>query len=59
MLATRSYLIENLRRDLSELASERRTVLELNDALGVVFCDAEELRLNAQIAKATLMRCKQ
>ena len=52
MLATPSYLIENLRRDLSELAAERRTLSELSDALGVVFCDAAEQRLNAQIAKA-------
>ena len=55
MLATPSYLIENLRRDLSELASERRTLSETNDALGVVFCDAVEQRLNAQIAKATAL----
>ncbi|KAI9455916.1 hypothetical protein BJY52DRAFT_1278098 [Lactarius psammicola] len=55
MLATPSYLIENLRHDLSELASERRTLSELNDALGVAFCDAVEQRLNAQIAKATAL----
>lgn len=55
MLATPSYLIENLRRDLSELATERRSLSEMNDALGVVFCDAVEQRLNAQIAKATAL----
>ena len=55
MLATPSYLIENLRRDLSELASERRTLSEMNDPLGIVFCDAVEHRLNAQIAKATAL----
>ena len=55
MVATPSYLIENLRRDLSELASERRTLSELNDALGIVFCDAAEQKLNAQIAKATAL----
>lgn len=55
MVATPSYLIENLRRDLSELASERRTLSELDDALGIAFCDAVELRLNVQIAKATAL----
>ena len=55
MLATPSYLIENLRRDLSELVSERRTLSEMDDALGVVFCDAVEQRLNVQIAKATAL----
>lgn len=55
MIATPSYLVENLRRDLSELASERRTLSELNDALGITFCDAVEQRLNAQIAKATAL----
>ncbi|KAH8987382.1 hypothetical protein EDB86DRAFT_3210754 [Lactarius hatsudake] len=41
MVATPSYLIENLRRDLSELASEAPHALKL--------------RLNAQIAKATAL----
>lgn len=55
MLATPSYLIENLTRDLSELGSERRTLSELGDELGIAFCDAAELRLNAQIAKANAL----
>ena len=55
MLATPSYLIENLTRDLSELASERRTLSELNDALGIAFCDAAEQRLNKQIVKANTL----
>ena len=38
-----------------KLASERRTLSETNDALGVVFCDAVEQRLNAQIEKATAL----
>jgi E3 ubiquitin-protein ligase RNF10 len=55
MLATSSYLIENLTRDLSDLASERRTLSELGDELGITFCDAVEQRLNKQIAKATAL----
>lgn len=55
MLATPSYLIENLTRDLSELKSERRTLSELDDELGITFCDAAEQRLNAQIAKANAL----
>jgi hypothetical protein len=55
MLATPSYLIENLTRDLSELESERRTLSELGDELGITFCDAVEQRLNAQIAKANAL----
>jgi hypothetical protein len=52
MLATPSYLIENLTRDFSELTAERCTLSELDDALGIAFCDAAEQRLNTQIAKA-------
>ena len=55
MLATPSYLIENLTRDLSELASERRTLSEFGDALGIEFCDAVEQRLNKQILKANAL----
>ena len=55
MLATPSYLIENLTRDLSELGSERRTLSEFGDKLGIAFCDAVEERLNAQIAKANAL----
>jgi hypothetical protein len=55
MLATPSYLIENLTRDLSELGSERRTLSELGDELGIEFCDAVEQRLNAQIAQANAL----
>ena len=55
MLATPSYLIENLTRDLSELASERRTLSELDDPLGIAFCDAAEQRLDTQITKANAL----
>jgi hypothetical protein len=55
MLATPSYLLENLTRELSELASERRTLSELGDPLGIVFCDAAEQRLDRQIAKANAL----
>jgi hypothetical protein len=55
MLATPSYLLDNLTRDLSELASERRVLLEFGDELGIIFCDAVEQRLNSQIAKANAL----
>lgn len=55
MLATPSYLLDNLTRDLSELASERCTLSELGDELGILFCDAVEQRLNSQIAKANAL----
>ena len=55
MLATPSYLIDNLTRDLSELASERHALLEFGDELGIIFCDAVEQRLNSQIAKANAL----
>jgi hypothetical protein len=55
MLATPSYLLDNLTHDLSELASERRTLSELGDELGILFCDAVEQRLNSQIAKANAL----
>lgn len=55
MLATPSYLIDNLKRDLSELASERRTLSEFGDELGIIFCDAVEQRLNSQITKANAL----
>ena len=55
MLATPSYLIDNLTRDLSELASERHALLEFDDELGIIFCDAAEQRLNSQITKANAL----
>ena len=55
MLATPSYLIENLTRDLSELGSERGTLSELGDELGIAYCDAVEQRLNTQIAEANAL----
>jgi hypothetical protein len=55
MLATPSYLIDNLTRELSELASERRILSSLDDPLGIAFCDAAEQRLHAQIAKAAAL----
>ncbi|KAI0315669.1 hypothetical protein OF83DRAFT_1061668 [Amylostereum chailletii] len=55
MLATPSYLVDNLNRDLADLASERRTLKSLGDELGLVFVDTAEQKLNAQIAKATAL----
>jgi hypothetical protein len=55
MRATPSYLLDNLKRDLSELASERRTLSEFGDELGIIFCDAVEQRLKSQITKANAL----
>jgi hypothetical protein len=55
MLATPSYLIDNLTRDLSELASERHALLKFDDELGIIFCDAAEQRLILQITKANAL----
>ncbi|KAI0066512.1 hypothetical protein BV25DRAFT_1878482 [Artomyces pyxidatus] len=55
MLATPSYLIENLNRDLRDLAAERRTLSGMDDVLGVAFVDAAGQKLQAQIAKATAL----
>ncbi|KAH9996075.1 hypothetical protein BJV77DRAFT_1059579 [Russula vinacea] len=46
MLATPSYLIET---------SHRRTLSELDDPLGIAFCDAAEQRLDMQIVKANAL----
>jgi hypothetical protein len=55
MLATPLYLIEDLTRDLNELAAERRSLAGMHDDLGVSFVDASEERVLRQIAKAELL----
>ncbi|KAL0951677.1 hypothetical protein HGRIS_008356 [Hohenbuehelia grisea] len=55
MLATPDYLIENLTRDLDELAAERRTLRSLNDELGILFVDGAEDKLRLQMAKAAAL----
>ncbi|KAF7967129.1 hypothetical protein HWV62_35726 [Athelia sp. TMB] len=55
MLATPSYLIADLTRDLDELASERRTLASMSDELGVSFVDAADAKLRHQIEKAAAL----
>lgn len=55
MLATPLYLIEDLTRDLNELAAERRLLASMGDDLGIAFVDAAEERVLHQIAKAELL----
>jgi hypothetical protein len=53
MLATPAYLIEDLTKDLDQLADERR--LLAGDELGLVFVDAAEQKLRTQMAKAAAL----
>lgn len=55
MLATPSYLIADLTRDLDDLAQERRTLASMGDELGVSFVDAADAKLRHQIAKAAAL----
>ncbi|EIN13850.1 hypothetical protein PUNSTDRAFT_57998 [Punctularia strigosozonata HHB-11173 SS5] len=53
MLATPAYLIEDLTRDLDQLAAERRALA--GDELGLVFVEAAEQKLRMQMAKAAAL----
>lgn len=55
MLATPAYLIEDLTRDLDDLEAERRTLISLNDALGLVFVDGAEHSIREEISKAVAL----
>ncbi|KZP25367.1 hypothetical protein FIBSPDRAFT_1041511 [Athelia psychrophila] len=55
MLATPTYLITDLTRDLDELAGERRALAGMGDELGVSFVDAADAKLRHQIAKAAAL----
>ncbi|KAJ7201336.1 hypothetical protein GGX14DRAFT_656345 [Mycena pura] len=55
MLATPSYLIADLTRNLDELASERRILSSMTDDLGVLFVDAAEAKVRIQLAKAAAL----
>ncbi|KAF8913246.1 hypothetical protein CPB84DRAFT_1760774 [Gymnopilus junonius] len=55
MLATPAYLIDNLAKDLNELAAERRTLSSMNDPLGVMFVDGADHKVREQIAKASAL----
>lgn len=55
MLATPTYLISDLTRDLDELASERRILAGMGDDLGISFVDGAEARVRQQITKAAAL----
>lgn len=55
MLATPSYLISDLTRDLDELATERRILASMDDTLGLIFVDGADRKVREQIAKATAL----
>lgn len=56
MLATPDYLIGDLTQDLSELATERQSLLGMKDDLGISFLDGAEHKVQLQIAKASALR---
>ncbi|EJD35472.1 hypothetical protein AURDEDRAFT_117371 [Auricularia subglabra TFB-10046 SS5] len=55
MIATPDYMINELSRELDELATERRTLERLGDTLGVTFVDAAEEKVRRQLAKANAL----
>lgn len=55
MLASPTYLVENLTRDLDDLAVERRMLASLGDNLSLMFIEAAESKVQVQIAKATAL----
>lgn len=55
MLATPAYLIEDLTRDIDQLATERRILAGMSDDLGVTFVDAAEAKVRNQMAKAAAL----
>jgi len=59
MLATPAYLIQDLTKDLDDLATERRMLSSMGDELGLVFVDAAEAKLRVQIAKASALETTQ
>ncbi len=52
MLATPSDLIQDLSKDLDDLATERRLLAGMGDELGAVFIDAADAKVRHQIEKA-------
>lgn len=55
MLATPSYLIADLTRDLDELAAERRSLTSMQDTLGLIFVEGADRKVREQIAKASAL----
>ncbi|PPQ64079.1 hypothetical protein CVT24_008892 [Panaeolus cyanescens] len=55
MLATPSYLISDLTKELDDLDAERRILNGMKDTLGVMFIDAADSKVREQIAKAAAL----
>lgn len=55
MLATPSELIQDLTKDLEDLATERRLLAGMGEELGAVFIDAADAKVRHQIEKATVL----
>lgn len=55
MLATPTYLLDALSKDLDSLAAERRSLIGMKDDLGVVFVDAAEVKVRAQMENAAAL----
>ncbi|KAI8981235.1 hypothetical protein BD414DRAFT_464281 [Trametes punicea] len=55
MLATPAELIEDLTKDLDDLATERRLLAGMGDELGLVFIDAADAKVRHQIEKAAAL----
>ncbi|TFK81656.1 hypothetical protein K466DRAFT_531537 [Polyporus arcularius HHB13444] len=55
MLATPSDLIQDLTKDLDDLATERRLLSGMGDELGAVFIDAADAKVRHQIEKASAL----
>lgn len=55
MLATPTYLISDLTKELDDLDAERRVLNGMKDALGVMFIDAADSKVREQIAKASAL----
>lgn len=55
MLATPAYLIQDLTKDLDDLATERRSLVGMRDELSITFVDAASEKVRVQIAKAAAL----
>ena len=59
MLATPSYLIADLTKDLDDLASERRVHAGFNDTLAMSFVDGADQKIRHEIAKVAALDSRQ
>ncbi|KAH8111937.1 hypothetical protein DFH11DRAFT_1610856 [Phellopilus nigrolimitatus] len=59
MLATPTYLLTDLSRDLDELASERRILSGMKDELSVSFVDVAEAKVRGQMEKAAALETEE